>query len=173
MNRIVVVNALRFIFLLLAQTLVLKRMTLWSDGFQYFQILLYPLFILLLPIGTPRALVLVLAMAMGLGVDVFYDSPGVHASALVFTGFIRYRVLRWLTPANGYGTNPSPTKARLGPAWFLRYTAIMFGVHLFFYFSVEYFTFVYLGDILLKTVGSFSISVFFVLMIMQIFNPKD
>lgn len=169
----VIANILRFIGILLAQVLVLKRMTVGLEAFPYIDILLYPLFILLLPLRMPRPLVMLIAFAMGMLVDIFYNSPGVHASASVFTAFIRPIVLKRLEPRGGYTAAHEPNRARMGWAWFLRYASILFAIHLFFYFSVESFTFVYILRILMKTVFSFLVSMIFVLIYMQVFNPKE
>ena len=172
-NNAIITNAARFLALLLLQGLVLKRISLGWDGILYFNVLLYPLFIMLLPFRTPRTAQLLLAFALGLLLDFFYDSPGVHASAGVFTAYIRPLVLRRIAPRDGYNINHSPTARRLGWTWFITYASIMLTAHLFFYFSVEAFTFVYLGMILLKTLFSFILSMVFILMVMGVFNPMD
>lgn len=157
----------------LAQVLVLKRITLWWEGFHYFQIFLYPLFILLLPLRTPQQLLVFLGFVIGISMDMFYDSPGVHASACVFVAAIRPWVLDWIAPRGGYDSKHVPTKAQYGLPWFLRYAAIMLALHLIFYFSVESFTFVYAIQIFLKTVSSWIISMIFIWMAMMILNPKE
>lgn len=173
MNRAVVANIIRFIGILLVQGLVLKRITLGWEEFPYLQILLYPVFILLLPLRVPRPLVILSAFAMGMLVDLFYNTPGVHASASIFTAFIRPLILYRLTPRGGYTAVHAPNKEKMGWPWFLRYAAFLLAFHLFFYFSVESFTFVYIGTILLKTFFSFIISGIFILIFMQVFNPKE
>lgn len=173
MNRAFTPSIIRFIGLFLLQVLVLKQITPGWEGFYYVQIFMYPLFIMLLPFRTPRAAILLSAFAMGIFVDFFYDSPGLHASASVFIAYIRPAFIRWLEPRGGYNINQSPTKAYLGWPWFLRYATLMLAAHLFFYFSVESFTFVYIVEILLKTVLSFVASIVFILMAVAIFNPKD
>jgi len=97
----------------------------------------------------------------------------VHASASVFTAFCRPFVLYQLEPPGGYNINYSPTKSRQGLPWFLRYSGTLMLGHMFFYFSVEAFTFFYIVDILLKTFFGFIFSMIFVLIITFIFNPKD
>lgn len=173
MDKALIPNILRFLGLLALQILVLKRITLGWGGFYYMNILVYPLFIILLPFRTPRAGVLILAFLMGIIIDFFYDSPGLHASASVAIAFFRPMFLRWQEPRGGYNTSQSPTKKYMEWPWFLRYASYMMILHLFFYFSVEYFTFVYFFEILLKTIVSFIASMAFILMIMIIFNPKD
>jgi hypothetical protein len=135
--------------------------------------LIYPIFILLLPLRTPRPLVIFLGFLIGLSVDIFYDSPGVHASASVFTAFLRPLILSIIEPRGGYNTNYSPTKKRMGFTWFLQYSSMLMFVHLFYYFSVEAFTLVYIVSILGNTFISFFLSMIFVLMYQFIFNPED
>ena len=173
MSSITITNGFRFIGLLLLQALILKRISIGWEGYLYINILLYPLFILLLPFKTPAPLVIFLGFILGLAVDLFYSSPGIHASALVFTSFLRGIVLDQMEPRGGYNLTFSPTKERMGFNWFMRYSSILMLLHLFFYFSVEVFTFVYIFSILLKTFFSFIFSMLFVIIVMFLFNPKD
>ncbi len=173
MNSQIVANIVRFIVLVPLQGLVLRYIGADWEEFPYLHILLYPVFIMLLPLRTPQVLVMVIAFVAGLAVDAFYSTPGMHASAAVFMGFARTPVLRMLEPRSGYNVNHSPTAARLGLQWFLRYCAIMLGLYIFFYFSVEAFSFVYLADIFLKTIVSFIVSMIFVLIFQIIFNPVE
>ncbi len=173
MSNLILTNAFRFLGLLLVQVLILKRIGIGWDNFPYLHVHLYPLFVLLLPLRTPKPLVMILAFVMGLSVDFFYDSLGVHASALVFMGFMRSFVLARLEPRGGYNTNFSPTKQRMGLPWFLRYASLLLAGHIFFYFSVEAFTFVYIVDIALKSLFTFAASLAFIVIYMFIFNPLD
>ncbi len=173
MSGLVFINGLRFLLVLLVQVLILKRLSPGIESFNYIHVLLYPLFILLLPLRTPQALVLVFSFLLGLGVDIFYNSPGVHAGASVFTGLFRGIVLTQMEPRGGYTVNFSPTKLRMGFRWFAIYTSILMIGHLFFYFSLEAFTFAYFADTILKTIFSFVTSVGFIFGVMLIFNPES
>ncbi|MCB9282781.1 MAG: hypothetical protein H6563_01795 [Lewinellaceae bacterium] len=172
-NNLVLTNVFRFFGLLLLQGLVFRRMEFDSGVWSYIHVLIYPLFIFLLPLRTPRPLVIGAAFAMGILVDLFYYSPGIHASAATFLGFIRPVVLGWLEPRGGYNVNYSPTRARFGNNWFLGYSAILLAIHLFWYFSAEAFTFVFIGRILLNTLLSFIVSFFFIFVYMKVFDPQD
>jgi hypothetical protein len=173
MNNVILTNVVRFIGLVLLQVLVLQRINLGGAYSNYFHIIVYPLFIILLPSRIPHALLVLLGFAAGTIVDLFYNSPGIHASAAVFLAFIRPFVLGILSPSSGYNMNFSPTKARYGTAWFLSYAAVMMVSYLFFYFSVEVFTFYYLGEIMLRTVCSFFISMLFIIVFQFLFDPLD
>lgn len=173
MNKSIQNSAIRFVLLWALQVLVLKHLYWDWDGQAYLQAHAYVLFIMLLPFNSPRSLTVLLGFIMGLSVDFFYESPGVHTATLTFTAYIRSLVFTILTPREGYNIKDYPTKNSLGDVWFLKYTSLLMLFHLFFYYAVEAFTFVYIGSILLKTFFSWLASVFFILLIVYITNPKE
>ena len=173
MNSTITVNAIRFVVLVLLQGLVLRNIGANWVSFPYFNIILYPVFIFLLPLRTPKPLVIFLGFVLGLCVDLFYSSPGVHTSAAVFIAFIRPVVLNYIEPRGGYNNNHSPTKERMGMNWYIRYSGILLFIHLFFYFFVEAFTPMYIFNILAKTFVSFFASLTFIIMHQIIFNPVE
>ncbi len=173
MNSVITANVVRFIVLVLLQGLILQNIGEGIKDFAYIHIIIYPLFILLLPLKTPRMLLIFLGFLIGIAVDSFYLTPGLHASASVFIAYARSFVLRITEPRAGYNVNYSPTAFRSGKGWFYRYAGILMAAHLFFYFSVEAFTFVYWTEIIAKTVVSFLISMLFIVFYQVIFNPKE
>ena len=173
MNSAFWTTGIRIVAIILLQGLIFRRIQLGGDQFNYISIIFYPVILMLLPMKTNRALLLVLGFFIGLMIDMFYDSAGLHASACVFIAFMRPVVLKFLEPRGGYPVNANPTLRDFGSAWFLRYSAIMLGLFLLFYFSVEVFTFVYIGEILLKVVVSFALSFMAILMYIFLFNPKE
>jgi hypothetical protein len=173
MNSEVFSHIFRFFFLFVLQVLVLKNIEMGGAAFNYIQLIIYPLFLFILPFKTSRAYLLLLGFALGLGIDVFYNTLGVHASASVFTAYIRPMVLAMLEPRGGYSAGNSPNRYRMGNNWFARYAAVMLAAHLLFLFSVEAFSVVYLPFILLKTLASFVPSYLLLMVYMFIFNPKD
>ncbi len=161
---------IRFLIIFLFQVLILKRVDINPEGSSYIHLMVYPLFIFILPIRTPKSLVVALGFILGLLVDMFYDSPGVHASALCFTAFIRSFVLRILESADGYTTSTVPSMKDFGISEFVIYSAILLGLHLLFYFSMEAFSFVYIGEIILRTIASFIVSIVLLILIQMIIN---
>lgn len=165
-------NLGRFIGLLLLQGLVLKQIALIVGS--YFNILLYPLFVFFLPFELATPFLIFLGFAMGLSVDFFYGSIGVHASAGAFAGWIRKSIFKAFEPRGGYsGKDPIASPAYLGWRWFVSATALYFVLFIFWYFSVDYFTFVYLTQITFKTVVAWLLSMVFVLIYGLMFNPKS
>jgi hypothetical protein len=147
-------------------------MTFELGSLGYVHMLIYPLFILLLPLKTPRSLVIALGFLLGIGVDLFYNSPGVHASALVFTAYLRGLILRILAPYEGYNVEDSPTLVTMGFTWYISYIAITMILHIFFYFSVEAFSFVYFTEIALNTLFSYFATFIIILILDLIFRMK-
>lgn len=166
-------NIIRFGVVILLQGLILRRITLGGTQFNYISILFYPVLIALLPMKTPRSAMLLIGLVLGIILDLFYDSLGVHASACVFTAFIRPWVLQLLEPRGGYPVNAHPTMRDFGAAWFTQYVGILLILHLTFYFCIEVFTFAYLGQILIKVVTSFIVSLIAILIFVFLFNPKQ
>lgn len=147
-------------------------MTFALDNKIFVHFLIYPLAILLLPIKTHRIVLMLIAFTMGIGLDLFSDSIGIHAAALVFTAYIRNIVIAFIEPFEGYNINDVPTIKNLGLGWFVYYVSIALSIHIFVYFSIEAFSFVYFFEITLNTIFSFIVS-FIVIMLSQfIFRPK-
>jgi hypothetical protein len=172
MDKAITNSIIRFFLLWLLQVFILKQVIWGWDGIVYLQVFLYPLFILLLPLNTPRGLTILLGFVLGLAIDWLYESPGLHAGALVFTAYARAFVLRILNPREGYGIKSHPTKKSLGQTWFFQYAATLIFIHLFVYFSLEAFTFVYFKSILLKVLFSWLGSMFFLLAGIYAINPE-
>lgn len=174
MNKIVLVNIIRFIMLVLIQVLVLKNLNFGGGSFlEMLHFIIYPLFILLLPHDMPKWMVILLGFLMGITIDVFYNTYGVHASATVMTAMFRSTILKILEPKGGFPKGQSPTRYRLGNMQFLRYILIMLGIHIIWYHSMELFTPLHIGQILLRSIISFPISVCLIMIHAFLVNPKN
>lgn len=173
MNRDSFKFILRGLILLLVQVLVLKRIGLNSHWlWQHGHIFLYPLVILLLPFRTTRHYVILLGFAIGLTMDMFYDTVGVHAFALTGMAYGRGILLEWLEPRGGYQLSMTPTQYSMGLNWLIIYTAVSLFIFTLLYFIAEIFTFIYLGQILLKTLITFTLSILVLMGYHMLFNPR-
>jgi rod shape-determining protein MreD len=110
----------------------------------------YVLFILLLPINVPRYFLLMSGFILGLTIDVFANTPGIHASSTVFMAYVRPYVLN-ASNVEDKEQMLIPSISNLGFAWFARYAAILILVHHFFLFYVEIFSFQGFGQTLLRS----------------------
>ena len=153
-NRIAV-NIFRFIVLVLLQVLIVRNINFGT----YFIMLPYVLFIISLPFEAPRLLILGLSFLLGISIDIFYSTPGLHASACTTMGFARYYVLKFISPRDGYDVVVQPTIEDMGLEWFIKYAGVLILVHhfVFFYFEVfrfdEFFRTFF--RVILSTIGTF------------------
>lgn len=128
-------NAIRFVVLLLVQVLILANVQIST----YINFLIYPMFLLLLPIRTPRSLQLLLAFLLGILVDIFYNTPGLNAAASVATAYLRDPILRIIEPRGGYTSDKTPNRRLFGDQWFWQYAAILVFIQVIAYCILEEF----------------------------------
>ncbi|MFT3740588.1 MAG: rod shape-determining protein MreD [Breznakibacter sp.] len=141
-----------FIAFLLAQVLLVNNIHV--QVFWFVNPMVYIGFVLLLPIDTPKWLLLVSAFAMGSMVDIFGSTPGMHASATVLTAFLRHYLHSVIIPRDNFQPATIPNAANFGLQWFIKYVGIMVGIHHFFLFFIEAFSFSQIHIVILKTLAS-------------------
>jgi len=145
-------HILQFLLIMGIQLMVLNNIQLHSFINPY----IYPLFLLLLPLKTSRSFVLVIAFGLGLLMDVFANTPGLHAAASVWLAFFRPFILNRLEPNTGYGYRNAISIKQRGWKWFMEYALLGTLVHHIFYFLLEVFSFEHLlltlSRILISTV---------------------
>jgi len=157
-----------FFLYLLIQVMLMKNLVLFNTAFCFF----YVAFLLFLPIETGVLVLMVMGFVMGFIVDIFYDSLGLHASAMVAIAYLRNYWLVSITPQGGYDAGAAPTLAANGTQWFLVYSIPLILLHHFVLFFVEAGGFYRFGYTLLKTL----MSVFFtvtVLILLQLIQPPQ
>jgi hypothetical protein len=156
MTNKVLKNILLFFLLTILQVLIVKNLNFGV----YFIMLPYVLFILSLPFETPRLLVLLISFVGGLILDMFYNTPGLHASACTAMGFARYYVLKYISPREGYDPAVEPSVEDMGAEWFIKYASVLIITHHFLFFFLEVFSFSEffrtLFKIILSVIGTFA-----------------
>jgi hypothetical protein len=138
-------------------------------------IILYPyvLFVLLLPFELPKLMVLSISFFTGLTIDIFYDTPGLHAAATTLIGFFRVYLLKILSPRDGYEIGLQPTYESMGAYWFFTYSGIMIFAHHFVLFYLETFRFSEFFSTLLRVILSTIGNLFFVFIIQFLFSKNN
>ena len=128
-------NTIYFIVLVLIQVLVLNNIHFLRIATPF----LYLYFILKLPIGTSKSMVIFLSFIMGLVIDTFTNTPGMHAAACTFAGFFRQPLINLLI-GKELPMDLSPSYRTFGVSGFFRYTLIFVLIHHLFLFLIESFT---------------------------------
>jgi len=164
MIRILGRNIIRLAVLVLLQVFIINNIQISSMINPYF----YVIFILLLPFETPGWLLLLSAFGLGIVVDLFMNTPGLHAASCVFMAALRPQVLNMISPRDGYDQGSFPRLSYYGFGWFLRYSVILVFAHHLVLFFIEVFRFSNFVETLLKAALSTLLSVVLI-MISQYF----
>lgn len=153
-------HILRFIVLMLLQVLILNNVQLGT----FINPFLYVLFLLGLPIQTPRLLLLALALFTGLSADMFQNTPGMHAAACLLMVYMRPRWLKIISPREGYETDAEPSIRKFGFTWFIAYTSVLVLAHHLLLFYLEVFRFSEFFDTLLRILLSSMVTLLLIIL---------
>lgn len=159
MGRILIKYAIMFIVLVLVQVLFLNQVQFSG----YINPYIYVLFIMLLPLNSPRYVVLISAFLIGFTVDVFSNTLGIHAFASVFISYLRPLFIRLITNREE-DMSDYPGLQQNGFIWFLYYTALTVLIHHFVLFFVEVFTLVNFLETLYRILLSSIFSIFVIVL---------
>ncbi len=154
-----------FIFLVFFQGLVVQNVNLSL----YFNPMVYPLLILILPFEFGVLATMAIALVLGLSVDSFSNGFGLHASATLLIAYLRPTILRIIRPRDGYNNLLTPTIYDMGPMWFMSYASITLVIHHFWYFAIEMFRLDHFFFLLSKTISSVLFSLLLIFLIQYIF----
>ena len=165
-------NGIRFLVLLFLQVFLFRQVGLVVGGFEYLAVLVSPLAIALLPLRTPRPLVVFFAFLLGFATDLFYESLGIHMAAATLTGYLRPFLLRIIEPKDGFKVKATPEGRDLGTTWWMKYIAMILSAYLIWYFSMEAFSPVFWADVMLKTLVSLPVSWVVCLVLITFLRPR-
>jgi len=167
MLSLVPINLLRFVALLAAQVLIFSNIKFSPFINPY----VYPLFILLLPFGTPRWLLMLLGFATGLSVDLFVGSLGMHAAACLLIAYLRPTLISIITP-KGAEFEVEPNINLQGVTWFTIYCGLATFIHHVAYFLIESGTFYNPFILFLRIILSTLFSVLFMMIFLFLFTSS-
>ena len=124
------------------QVFVLNDIVLKSSltlvGIPAFIPLIYPLVLLLLPVNTNPWLTMFLGFIVGLTMDMFCNTPGMHAAACVLLGFMRPSLLNLFFQQSIKELGDTvPTLFRMGLRSFLLYVAMAILIHHLFFYIIQ------------------------------------
>jgi len=148
-----------FIGLILIQVLILNQVQFSGFVNPY----IYILFVLLLPLSSPRYLVLLLAFLLGFTVDIFSNSLGIHSFATVFVAYVRPFAVRLISNREE-DRNDYPGLLQNNWRWFLSYVLIMVVIHHTVLFYLEVFTFSNFFETLFRVFLSTIFSIFVIVL---------
>ncbi len=168
MNKSLLANTVRFIVLVLAQIYIFDKIQV--TGFINPQV--YVLFILMLPFEIAGFWLLALSFLLGITVDIFQQTPGMHAAASVFLAFSRPGVIRLVGKKEDLEPYQYPNVRESGSLWFLAYTMILVLLHHLFLFYLEVFRFSEFFQTLLKVVVNTVITTMIIMLLQFLFFSR-
>lgn len=158
-----------FVGLIIAQTLIFGQLEFGLG----LHIMIYPLFLIVLPFDIKPVFLMLIAFAMGIILDAFSNTFGLHASASVLIAYLRPELYRLFAPREGYDILMKPSVRDLGINWFVSVTGIVILIHHFWFFFLEFFKWSAWFSILKNTILSGLITVFIILAIEILFTKKE
>lgn len=123
---------LYFVVLALIQVLILNNIHFLRIATPF----LYLYFIVKMPVGSSRDLVVLFSFLIGLVIDVFSNTPGMHAAACTLTGFIREPLIRFYM-GKDLPDGIYPSYKTFGYGGFFRYVLSLVLIHHVTLFLIE------------------------------------
>jgi rod shape-determining protein MreD len=162
-------NTLRFILLALTQGLILNNVELgWGT-----HIMLYPLFIMLLPIELSAVRLLLVAFVFGFVVDIFSNTFGLHASASTLFAFLRPRLFKLIQSRDNFEGAEIAHVYAIGSRNFLIIYGGLLLFHHTWFFIISFFKFNDFFTILRNIILSVPISYLISMLVQFIFVPRN
>lgn len=126
-------QSFRWVLLILLQIIIFNRIGFFS----LFNPFVYVYFVLMLPLATPRSLLLILAFLTGLTVDIFSNTGGLHALATTLVAFIRPFWVKIAIPRSNYDDLSNIKLKEIEFGQFMAYCSLLLLVHHFSLFLAE------------------------------------
>jgi hypothetical protein len=149
-------NIARFILFLLIQIIILNEV---PPLHQFITPYIYFLFLLWLPFGTSRLNMTILGFILGYALDLFMNTPGLHAAACLLVGYLRPTILNLLLAQEASEElNKEPSIGTMGWGPYAFYILILTFIHHFYLVLLEWLQFgsftYFLGKVLATSVMS-------------------
>lgn len=168
MSPAILTHIIRAVLLLVIQVSVFDDLPI-GEGVH---IMIYPLFIFLLPVEINVFYLMLIAFGFGVLIDINTDTFGLHALSASMFAYFRPLIFKLFAPRDGYDPLTETNMFQMGFGWFLRTFGILLLIHHFWFFLLMVFR---ISEILyiLKITG-FSVVLSFILCILyqQLFLRK-
>ncbi|WP_020604819.1 hypothetical protein [Spirosoma spitsbergense] len=163
--REIVSTVFLFLLYLTLQILLVRNLVLFDYAFCF----IYIACILLLPNETSFSWLLLIAFTTGFVVDIFYNTPGMHAAATVLMAFCRPLVVRSQIDVPGMESRIEFSLNELGAGAFFRYVFILALIHHTALFFIEASSLTLLVPTLVR-VGASTLFTTFSIVLIQFFT---
>ncbi|MCE3282687.1 MAG: Rod shape-determining protein MreD [Chitinophagaceae bacterium] len=163
-------NIVRFFLFLLLQAFVLNKI---PPLHQFIVPYLYFLFILWLPFNISRTALMVIAVLFGLCMDLFTNTPGLHAAPCLLIAYLRPFLLNLLLPQETTELSyVEPSLKSMGWAPYFVYVLILTFMHHAYLVLLEWLQFGNFLYFLGKVTGTTAISIMLIFLTEMLFYRK-
>jgi rod shape-determining protein MreD len=163
-------NIARFILLLLIQIIILNEI---PPIHQFITPYLYFIFILWLPFGTSRIVTTLLGFAIGYTLDMFTNTPGLHAAAASLIGYLRPTILNILLAQEvSEELSKEPSIGTMGWGPFMIYIFSITFIHHFYLVLLEWLQFGDFGYFIGKVFFTCGMSMLLILLAELLLNRR-
>ena len=160
-------NIIRFVLLVLVQTLVFNRLNFLG----YINPMIYILFLYWYPIKKDRFVFLLASFFLGITLDFFSDTIAIHTIATLTIAYLRPSMMRFCFGVNFKFQNFK--SAHSSKTQQITFLALLIIVHHILFFSLEFFSFSYILIILKKVLIIGTSSFVFCILFISLFNVKE
>lgn len=157
------------VFLILAQVFVFDLIDIEGYG----KLMAYPLIIMILPIETPKSVVMLLGFAVGFLIDFLLGTGGLHAAALTAMAYLRGYWISILLSITNNEKKEIETMQQLGLRNFIIYVFLMILTQQTAFYFIERFSFTNFIYTLERVVSGTLVSFLTICLITLLFIPIE
>ncbi len=163
-------NSIRFVLFLLIQIIILNEV---PPLHQFITPYIYFLFLLWLPFGTNRISMTIIGFVFGYSLDLFTNTPGLHAAACTLIGYLRPTVLNLLLAQEASEEiNKEPSIGSMGWGPYFVYIFTLTFLHHFYLVLLEWLQFGSFTYFIGKVIATSLMSVLLIILVELIMNRR-
>jgi len=164
----IIKHSIRFVLFLLAQAFIFNQLEIGLG----IQLMVYPLYIFLLPLEMNVSLLMLIAFGLGFCIDLFSNTYGLHASSALVIAYGRTYLLKLFEPRDGFDPGIELTIYSMGYAWFSYVFGTFLLAHTVWFFFIEQFKWSEFWYVILKTLLGVPLSLILCILIQFLFFKK-
>lgn len=150
MNKEILQFSVLFILMLFAQVLICNHIALFNVAVP----IVFIYFIIRLPMNIGNGVLFTLAFVMGFCIDICSDTPGVNALGSTLLSAFKKPVYYAYVPRDDKTKNLIPSISTLGVGTYCKFLVTMVGIYCLMAFTIEYFNFADVKDIVILSASS-------------------
>lgn len=150
MNKDVIIFSLLFVIMVALQVLICNHIAIFNVAVP----IIFIYFIIRLPVSLGKGALFTFAFLLGLCVDIFSDTPGVNALGCTILSALKRPVFYSYIAKDDKTKILTPSVSSMGVGAYCKYLVTMVGIYCLLAFSIEYFNFADVKEIVILASSS-------------------